>query len=133
MEEKDLLKVMLTGFWLTIQTGSSLWQGSSWGLRQARSLRQKAWSRLTRADVARSAVNCSPGARAGCFGPVSGLSMSYAAKGGKVHYCRCSCSPFRRQELLLLSALAKEWDDVLLGCRWPQGCGFLSPERNLLA
>lgn len=24
MEEKDLLKVMLTGFWLKIQTGSSL-------------------------------------------------------------------------------------------------------------
>lgn len=42
-------------------------------------------------------------------------------------------APSRRQEPLFLSALAKEWDDVILGCRWPQGCGFLYPESNLLA
>lgn len=110
MEEKGLLKVMLTGFWLLIQTGNRLFgrtPASAWGLRQAQSLGQKAWSHMTGADVARSAVNCSSGARAGCFGPVSALSMSCAAKGGKVHYCRYSCNPFQETEALFLSSLAK--------------------------
>lgn len=98
MEEKGLLKVILTGFWLKIQTGSPVFgraPASAWGLRQAWSLGQKAWSCLTGADVGRSSVNCCPGARAGCFGPVSGLSMLHAAKGGKAPYCRYSCSPFQ--------------------------------------
>lgn len=85
----------------------SLWQASSQCLRQARSLGQKAWSRFTGADVARSAVNFSPGARAGCSAPVSGLSVSRAAKGGKVHFCRYSCGPFQETGALFLSALAK--------------------------
>lgn len=54
MEEKGLLKVMLTGFRLMIQTGSPLLgraPASAWGLRQAQSLGQKAWSHLTGADV----------------------------------------------------------------------------------
>ena len=133
MEGKGLLEVMLTRFWLVIQTGSPLLgrsPASAWGLRQARSLGQKARSRLTGADAARSAVSCSPGARAGCFGPMSGSGLSCAAAGGKVCYSRYSSGPVGEKGGLFLSAVAERWDDVLLGCRGQQGCGFLAPESN---
>lgn len=133
MEGKGLLKVMLTRFWLMIQTGSPLLgrsPASAWGLRQAQSLGQKAESRLTGADAARSAVSCSPGASAGCSGLMSGSGLACAATGGKVRYSRYSSGPFGEKGGLFLSAVAKRWDDVLLECRGQQGCGFLSPESN---
>lgn len=133
MEGKGLLKVMLTRFWLVIQTGSPLlgrFPASAWGLRQALSLGQKAWSRLTGADAARSAVSCSPGARAGWFGPMSGLGLSCAAVRGQSSLFQVFTCPFREKGGLFLSAVAERWDDVLLGCRGQQGCGFLAPESN---
>lgn len=58
--------------------------------------------------MARSAVNCSPGARAGCFGLVSGLSMSHMQQREvKFTIAGSHAAPSRRQELLFLSALAK--------------------------
>lgn len=82
MEGKGLLKVMLPWFWLLMQTGSTLLgrsPASAGGRGQARSLGQRAWSRSTGADAARSAVSGSPGARAGCSGPMSGLGLCCAA------------------------------------------------------
>lgn len=56
--------------------------------------------------MARSAVNCSPGARAGCFGLVSGLSHMQQRE-VKFTIAGSHAAPSRRQELLFLSALAK--------------------------
>lgn len=130
MEGKGLLKVMLTRFWLMIQTGGPLLgrsPASAGGLRQARSLGQKARSCRTGADAARSAVSCSPGARAGCFGPMSGSGLSRAAAGGKVRYSRYLSGPFAEEGGLLLSAVAERWDGVRRG---QQGCRFLPPSRE---
>lgn len=118
MEGKGL-KVMLTLLWLMIQAGSPLLGRSparAWGLRHAQSLGQKAWSCLAGADAARSAVNCSPGARAGCFALASGSGLSCAAVKDKVHHSRSSSGPFWEKGNVFLSAVVGWWEDLLRGC-----------------
>lgn len=128
MEGKGLLKVMLPRFWLLMQTGSALLgrsPASAWGQGQARSLGQRARSRLTGADAARSVASGSPGASAGCSGLMSVLGLSCAAVHA-VCSSRYSCGPFGEKGGLFPSAV----DDACRGCRGQQGCGFLPAESS---
>lgn len=138
MEGKGLLKVMPTQFWLVIQTGSPLLgrsPASAWGLRLARSLGQKARSRLTGADVARSAVEMQLWCQSWMLWSSVWLRSVLRSCGGKVCHSRCLSGPFGEKGGLFLPAVAKRWgdaerwdDDVLL--RVQGGCGFLAPESD---
>lgn len=84
---------------------------------------------MSGADVARSAVSCSLGARAGCFGPMPGLGLSCTAIGGKAVLFQVLIWPLWG-EGRFVSAVAGRWDDVILRCTGQQGCGFRAPESN---